>query len=81
MDVCLQDVDIKEEGARHTLTLYNCKMDMAGSIDFSAANAKSTAQLRVKGETNNHSLDLLNQETTCKPHLSELFHFASRYLC
>lgn len=33
------------------LTLFNCKMIMAGSVDFSAANARSTAQLRVKGDT------------------------------
>ena len=26
-------------------------MNMAGAVDFSAANAKSSAQLRVKGET------------------------------
>lgn len=32
------------------LILYNVRMDMAGSVDFSAANAKSSAQLRVKGE-------------------------------
>lgn len=33
------------------LILYNVRMDMAGGIDFSAANAKSSAQLRVKGES------------------------------
>ena len=49
-DVCLQDVEIKEEGTRHILILFNCRKDMAGSLDFSAANAKSSAQLRVKGE-------------------------------
>lgn len=32
------------------LILYNVRMDMAGGVDFSAANAKSSAQLRVKGE-------------------------------
>ncbi len=32
------------------LILYNVRMDMAGGVDFSAANAKSRAQLRVKGE-------------------------------
>lgn len=47
----LQDVEIKEEGTKHMLILYNVQMDMAGGIDFSAANAKSNAQLRVKGET------------------------------
>lgn len=46
-----QDVEIKEEGTRHMLILFNCRKDMAGSVDFSAANAKSSAQLRVKGDT------------------------------
>lgn len=32
------------------LILYNVLKDMAGGVDFSAANAKSRAQLRVKGE-------------------------------
>lgn len=31
------------------LVLYNVHMDMVGPIDFSAANARSSAQLRVKG--------------------------------
>ncbi|KAK7938954.1 hypothetical protein WMY93_002280 [Mugilogobius chulae] len=42
------DVEMKEEGKRHLLILYNVKLDMAGAVDFSAANAKSNAQLRVK---------------------------------
>lgn len=46
-----QDVEIKEEGTKHILILYNVRMDMAGPVDFSAANAKSNAQLRVKGQT------------------------------
>lgn len=50
--VCFQDVEIKEEGKRHILILFNCKMGMAGSVDFAAANAKSSAQLRVKGDRN-----------------------------
>ncbi|KAG7276471.1 hypothetical protein CRUP_033909, partial [Coryphaenoides rupestris] len=45
------DVEIKEEGTRHILILYNVRMDMAGGVDFSAANAKSTAQLRVKARS------------------------------
>lgn len=45
-----QDVEMKEEGTRHMLILYNVRMDMAGGVDFSAANAKSNAQLRVKGD-------------------------------
>ncbi len=49
--VCFtQDCEIKEEGTKHMLILYNVRMDMAGGVDFSAANAKSSAQLRVKGE-------------------------------
>lgn len=48
-----QDVEIKEEGTRHMLILFNCRKDMAGNVDFSAANAKSSAQLRVKGDTRN----------------------------
>lgn len=36
------------------LILYNVRMDMAGSVDFSAANAKSRAQLRVKGENDGY---------------------------
>ena len=32
------------------LILYNVRKDMAGGVDFQAANAKSNAQLRVKGE-------------------------------
>lgn len=46
-----QDCEIKEEGTKHMLILYNVRMDMAGSVDFSAANAKSRAQLRVKGRS------------------------------
>lgn len=49
LNVFLQDVEIKEEGTRHILILYNVNMGMAGGVDFSAANAKSNAQLRVKG--------------------------------
>lgn len=42
---------MKEEGTKHLLILYNVRLDMAGGVDFSAANAKSNAQLRVKGES------------------------------
>lgn len=48
-------MELKEEGTRHILVLFNCRKDMAGSVDFSAANAKSSAQLRVKGDRNNIS--------------------------
>lgn len=50
-------MEIKEEGTRHTLILFNCKKDMAGSIEFAAANAKSSAQLRVKGDRNNTGIN------------------------
>ena len=46
-----KDCEIKEEGTKHFLILYNVRMDQAGPVDFQAANAKSSAQLRVKGET------------------------------
>lgn len=49
------------------LILYNVRMDMAGGVDFSAANAKSNAQLRVKGLRTFH-FDLfiyLNWRTVC----------------
>lgn len=51
LQTVFQDVEIKEEGTRHMLILYNVRVDMAGGVDFSAANAKSSAQLRVKGES------------------------------
>jgi titin len=50
-------VEIKEEGTKHMLVLFNVRMDMAGGVDFSAANAKSTAQLRVKGMVIKKALD------------------------
>lgn len=58
-----QDVEIKEEGTRHMLILYNVRMDMAGPVDFSAANAKSNAQLRVKCESIFISQFLLSLQT------------------
>lgn len=44
----LKDCEIKEEGKKHFLTLYNVRLDQAGGVDFQAANAKSGAHLRVK---------------------------------
>lgn len=44
----LQECEIKEEGKKHFLTLYNVRLDQAGGVDFQAANAKSGAHLRVK---------------------------------
>lgn len=46
----LQECEIKEEGKKHFLTLYNVRLDQAGGVDFQAANAKSGAHLRVKRE-------------------------------
>ncbi|KAJ8416941.1 hypothetical protein AAFF_G00328190 [Aldrovandia affinis] len=42
------DSEMKEEGTKHILILYNVRMNQAGPVDFQAANAKSSAQLRVK---------------------------------
>uniref|UniRef100_A0AAY5K7F1 non-specific serine/threonine protein kinase n=1 Tax=Esox lucius TaxID=8010 RepID=A0AAY5K7F1_ESOLU len=42
------DCEIKEEGTRHVMILYNVRKDQAGEVDFQAANAKSSAHLRVK---------------------------------
>lgn len=39
-----------EDGAKHTLVLYNCKVPQTGEVAFSAANAKCSANLKVKGE-------------------------------
>lgn len=44
----LKDCEIKEEGKKHCLILYNVRLDQAGGVDFQAANAKSSAHLRVK---------------------------------
>lgn len=46
----LQDVEIVEDGAKHTLVLYNCKLPQTGEVAFTAANAKCSANLKVKGE-------------------------------
>lgn len=46
----LQDVEIVEDGAKHTLVLYNCKVPLTGEVSFTAANAKCSANLKVKGE-------------------------------
>lgn len=45
-----QDVEIVEDGAKHTLVLYNCKVPLTGEVAFTAANAKCSANLKVKGE-------------------------------
>lgn len=44
-----QDVDIIEEGGKHTLILYNCTVAMTGEVAYTAANAKCSANLKVKG--------------------------------
>lgn len=41
---------IVEDGAKHTLVLYNCKVPQTGEVAFTAANAKCSANLKVKGE-------------------------------
>ena len=46
----LQEVEIVEEGGKHTLILYNCKVPQTGELSYSAANAKCSANLKVKGE-------------------------------
>lgn len=40
-----------EDGAKHTLVLYNCKVPQTGEVAFSAANARCQANLKVKGES------------------------------
>lgn len=40
-----------EDGAKHTLVLYNCKVPQTGEVAFSAANASCKANLKVKGES------------------------------
>lgn len=44
-----QDCEIIEDGKKHILVLHNCKLDMTGEVSFQAANAKSAANLKVKG--------------------------------
>lgn len=44
------DIEIIEDGAKHTFTLYNCKVSQTGEVGFTAANAKCTANLKVKGK-------------------------------
>jgi len=44
-----QDVEIIEDGAKHILTLYNCKVSQSGEVSFQGANAKCSANLKVKG--------------------------------
>lgn len=44
-----QDVEIIEDGAKHILTLYNCKVSQSGEVTFQGANAKCSANLKVKG--------------------------------
>lgn len=44
-----QDVEIIEDGSKHTLTLYNCKVAQTGEVVFQGANAKCAVNLKVKG--------------------------------
>ncbi len=68
----LQDVEIVEDGAKHTLVLYNCKIPQTGEVAFTAANAKCSANLKVKGE-----LSLPHSTFLCKV----LTHFPSTAMC
>lgn len=45
-----------EDGAKHTLILYNCKVPQTGEVVFTAANAKCSANLKVKGELSTPNL-------------------------
>lgn len=58
--LCLwqQDVEIIEDGAKHILTLYNCKVSQSGEVTFQGANAKCSANLKVKGILCGHCLIL-----------------------
>uniref|UniRef100_A0A4W3ISU8 Ig-like domain-containing protein n=1 Tax=Callorhinchus milii TaxID=7868 RepID=A0A4W3ISU8_CALMI len=48
-DFCtLQNCEILEDGKKHTLILYNCKLKDSGEVAFQAANAKCAANLKVK---------------------------------
>ena len=60
----LQDVEIVEDGAKHTLILYNCKVPLTGELSYSAADAKCSANLKVKGERSQHFICALLQTCT-----------------
>lgn len=49
-------MDIIEEGGKHTLILYNCRVSMTGEVLYAAANAKCAANLKVKGKRITSSL-------------------------
>jgi len=77
----LQDVEIVEDGAKHTLVLYNCKVPQTGELVFTAANAKCSANLKVKGELPRTALSLsaagnpnTAENVTCNSHLQSLNH-------
>lgn len=61
-----------EDGAKHTLVLYNCKVPQTGEVVFTAANAKCSANLKVKGE-----LSLPHSTFLCRV----LTHFPSTAMC
>lgn len=61
-----QDVDIIEDGSKHTLILYNCRVKMTGEVVYTAANAKCSANLKVKGKpTSLINKPLTNQQPQC----------------
>lgn len=59
----MQDIDIIEEGGKHTLILYNCTVAMAGEVAYAAANAKCSANLKVKGR--NVCMSSRKQSSSC----------------
>ena len=63
-------MDIVEDGAKHTVIFYNVKVPLTGELSFSAANAKCSANLKVKGES---SLLLVELECPPRPVQTELY--------
>ena len=78
----LQDVEIVEDGAKHTLVLYNCKVPLTGELWFTAANAKCSANMKVKGERSLPSTENLKRDSKQSTELilpASLF--ISKYSC
>lgn len=58
-------MDIIEDGSKHTLILYNCSVPMTGEVAYTAANARCSAKLKVKGKPASSSQQPQNRcETT-----------------
>lgn len=62
-----------EDGAKHTLVLYNCKVPQTGEVAFTAANAKCSANLKVKGELSLQTT--FNSSNTLSHHSTLLVNF------